>query len=172
MSPSMSRSRWANGWLHSDLIGIPVTLAGVGIVAISLALYLVIGRVAGLFVGKLVFVLAFGGLLGLILLLEGRQRENIETPSRAPAEGPRRVLVVANAGLEHAALCREICDPTGGSASEAMIIAPVTAPSRLHALADDIDTELTAAQSRVDTAVAMLASAGVPAAGASTSAHR
>jgi hypothetical protein len=166
----MSRStstfkRWAHPWLHSDLVGIPVTLAVFGIIASSVALYLVIGKVAGLFVGKLLFILALGGLLGLILLLEGRHGETTAGVSRAPAGGPRRVLVVANEGLEQPALCATVCDPQGESTREAMIVAPVAAPSRLHALADDVDTELNLAHERLDTAIATLRRAGINATG-------
>jgi hypothetical protein len=79
MLPSTSTlRRWAHGWLHSDLVGIPVTLAAFAIIAGSVGLYLVIGKWAGLFVGKLLFILAIGGLFGLILLLEGRQGETKE----------------------------------------------------------------------------------------------
>jgi hypothetical protein len=166
----MSRStstlkRWAYAWLHSDLVGIPVTLAAFGLIAASVALYLVIGKVAGLFVGKLLFILALGGLLGLILLLEGRRGETTVGVSRAPAGGPRRVLVVANEGLEQPALCAAVCDPERESTREAMIVAPVVAPSRLHALTDDVDAELKLAQERLDTAVATLRRAGIKAAG-------
>jgi hypothetical protein len=166
----MSRStstlkRGAYAWLHSDLVGIPVTLAVFGIIAGSVALYLVIGKVAGLFVGKLLFIVATGGLLGLILLLEGRHGETTVGVSRAPAGGPRRVLVVANEGLEQAPLCEAVRDPEGESTREAMIVAPVVAPSRLHALTDDVDAGLNLAQERLDTAVATLRRAGITAAG-------
>ena len=167
----MSRStstlrRWVHGWLHSDLVGIPVTLAAFGIIAASAAPYLVIGRWAGLFVGKLLFILALGGLFALILLLEGRRGESTEAVQPAPPGGPRRVLVVANAGLQQAALCAEVCRPaTRGQAHEAMIVAPVVASSRLRAIADDIDTELQTAHERIGAALATLRRAGVRAAG-------
>src|SRR5260370_12039744 len=95
MSPSTSTlRRWAHGWLHSDLIGIPVTLAAFAIIALSAALYLVIGKWAGLFVGKLLFILALGGLFGLILLPEGRRGETTDAVPPTPPEGPARALPV------------------------------------------------------------------------------
>jgi hypothetical protein len=47
--PTLPVKRWAHAWLHSDLIGIPFTLAVCGIIVISIGLYPVIGKVAGLF---------------------------------------------------------------------------------------------------------------------------
>jgi len=165
MSPSTSRAkRWVRAWLHSDLVGIPVTLAACAIMAGSFALYLLIGRWAGLFVGKLIFITAMLGLFGLILLLEGRHGESTEAVAIAPLEGPRRVLIVANEGLEQPALCAEVCRPHG-RAREAMILAPVVADSWLHQLTDDVDVELHRAQERVDAAVATLKEAGVDATG-------
>ena len=76
--------RWLDGWFHSDLIGIPFTLAAVAIIVVSVGLYVVIGKVAGLFAGKLLFILGFGGLLGSILLLRGRGGETTEAIATAP----------------------------------------------------------------------------------------
>jgi hypothetical protein len=166
MSPATRRiKRWGHSWLHSDLIGIPFTLAVFAIIVVSVGLYLVTGRVAGLFVGKLLFVGALGGLLALVLLLDGRQGETTEGVSRPPADAPRRVLVVANQGLVKAELCAAICDSEDGLGSEAMIVAPVVASSRLHALADDFDQEMSAAQARLDAALMTLMRAGLDAHG-------
>ena len=156
--------RWLDGWLHSDLVGIPFTLAVVAIVVMSGALYLVVGKVAGLFVGKLLFILALGGLLGLILL-RARRGESTEDMARAPAGGERRLLVIANEGLLNPALCAEVCDGRSNGTTEAFLVVPVIASSRLHALADDVDTELLRAEQRLDTALETLRCAGVKAAG-------
>jgi len=165
ISSRSAAGRWADAWLHSDLVGIPVTLALSGIIAVSVALYLVIGKWAGLFVGKLFFPLALAGLLAL-LVRWGRPDVTTDGIQAAAATAPRRVLVLANSGLEQPALVAEICRSAGGgNAPEAMIIAPVAAASRLHALADDVDAELQAAQKRVDTVVTSLRRAGVNAAG-------
>jgi hypothetical protein len=164
MTRAMQRMRrWGYAWVHSDLIGIPFTLAVFAIIVISVGLYLVTGKVAGLFVGKLLFILALGGLLGLVLLLDGRRGETTDGVSRAPARAQRRVLVIANAGLDDPALCALVCSFGGAAAVEAMVIAPVVASSRLHALADD--AELAAAQDRLDDAVVALRRAGVEASG-------
>lgn len=161
--PNLPLKRWGHAWLHSDLIGIPFTLAVFAIIVISVALYLVLGKVGGLFVGKLLFILALGGLLGLILMLEGRRGETTEGVSKPPSDAPRRVLVIANEGLQDPALCAELCDHGKRAVSEAMIVAPVVASSRLHALADDLDHELHDAQQRLDAALQTLSRTGVKA---------
>jgi hypothetical protein len=157
--------RWLDSWLHSDLIGIPVTLAAVAVIAISAALYLVIGKWGGLFVGKLLFVALLGGLLGLIALLSGRRGDTIASVRSVPASGHRHVLVIANKGLESEALCERVCSDANGHNGDAMIVAPVVASSRLHALADDVDQELEAARLRIDGALWKLRAAGMPAGG-------
>ena len=155
ISARSAAGRWADAWLHSDLVGIPVTLALSGIIAVSVALYLVIGKWAGLFVGKLFFPLA---LAGLLVLLVRWSRPDVTTDGiqAAPATALRRVLVLANSGLEQPALVAEVCGPAARGKAQAMIIAPVAAASWLHALADDFDAELQTAQKRVDAVVASL----------------
>ena len=157
--------RWLDGWFHSDLIGIPFTLAAVAIIVVSVGLYVVIGKVAGLFVGKLLFILGFGGLLGSILLLRGRRGETTEAIATAPDDEGRHLLVIANDGLTDSALCAEVCGGRNGGTTEAFLVVPVVASSRLHALADDVDSELLLAEQRLDAALASLGSAGVKAAG-------
>lgn len=169
--PTSRVRRWLDAWLHSELIGIPVTLAALAIIAISFAVYLVIGNIGGLFVGKLLFVAALGGLLGLLLLLEGRRGATTAGISPAPSGGRRRVLVVANEGLENPALCAEVCGRGVDGATEVLIVAPVVASSRLHALADDVDHELRSAQNRLDVALETVGSAGITATGHVDVAH-
>jgi nucleotide-binding universal stress UspA family protein len=159
------RKRWLDAWLHSDLVGIPVTLAVVLIVAVSVALYLVLGNVGGLFVGKTLFILALGGLFGLILLLNGRRGETTEGLPHVTIGAPRRVLVVANDGLPSNALCDEVSGHDRGPAQDAMIVVPVVASSRLHVLTDDIDAELRVAEERLDAAVERLRRSGIKATG-------
>ena len=161
-----SRTRRFDGWIHSDLIGFPVTFAAVAIAAISFSLFLLIGKVGGLFVGKVLFIAGLGGLLALILLLEGRRGETTEAVAEAaPGDGRDRILVVANEGLESSMLCSELCARGGDGAGETMIVAPVVASSALRALADDVDEELRAAQQRVEVAIEVLRRAGVQASG-------
>jgi hypothetical protein len=162
---STRNNRWLDAWVHSDLVGIPFTLAIVGVLAASVALYLVVGKWWGLFIGKLLFILALGGLLGLVLLLRGRRGETTEGVSMAPRDGPRRLLVIANEGLRNPELCTEVCARETDGRVEALLVAPVVASSRLHALADDVDQELAAAEERLDAALATLGRAGVRASG-------
>jgi hypothetical protein len=162
-SRSAGRGRWVDAWFRSDLVGIPVTLAVSGVIATSVGLYLVVGDWAGLFIGKLFFPLALLGLLGL-LLRWGHLGETTEGVRAATASAHRRVLVLANDGLEHSAVRADVCR-LAGRATEAMIVAPVAAASWLHALADDVDAELQTAQERVDAVVTTLRRAGVNAEG-------
>lgn len=155
------RKRWLDAWLHSDLVGIPVTLAVVLIASVSVALYLVLGNVGGLFVGKTLFIVALGALFGLILLLNGRRGETTEGLPHVSVGAPRRVLVVANDGLPSNALCDEMRSHGRGPAQDAMIVVPVVASSRLHVLTDDIDAELRVAEERLDAAVDRLRRSGI-----------
>jgi hypothetical protein len=157
--------RWRDAWLHSDLVGIPVTVALLGIVLVLVLVFLLIGKAAGAFADKLLFPLALGVLLVLFLFLGGRRKETTEGLSRAPAGSPRRVLVIANQGLETSALCEAVCDRAQEIAGEAMIVAPVTASSPLRALADDTDAERNAAQARVDKALEILRERGIACSG-------
>jgi hypothetical protein len=155
------RKRWLNAWLHSDLVGIPVTLALVLIVGVCVALYLALGDVGGLVVGKLLFALALGALFGGILLLNGRLGETTAGLVHAPLDGPRRVLVIANDALASESLCDEVRGHAAEEPAEALIIVPVVASSRLHLLTDDVDAELYTARERLDDAVARLRRAGI-----------
>jgi hypothetical protein len=136
------------------------------VLVISLSLYLVLGEDAGLVVGALFFILALGGLVGLVVMLEGRLRGgSTEGVSRLPADSPRRVLVIANEGLPNPALHAELCGRGKRPVSEALLVAPVVASSRLHALADDVDRELRAAGQRLEAALEALTRAGIKATG-------
>ena len=77
--------RWLDGWFHSDLIGIPFTLAAVAIIVVSVGLYVVIGKVAGLFVGKLLFILGFGGRWARSCFFAPARRDH-----GGQCDGPRR----------------------------------------------------------------------------------
>jgi hypothetical protein len=155
--------RWrtrAAGWLDSDLVGIPATLYTFAVLAISLAIFRFGGPIAGLVVAVALWV--------PMLLFAIREIGQPPTPLdvNAEARGPRhRVLVIANQGLEDPALCREVCRREERTATEVMIVAPVAASSRLHALSGDLDHELELAGERVDAALRMLSGAGVQASG-------
>ncbi len=157
--PRTWRTR-AVGWLDSDLVGIPATLYTFAVLAISLAIFRFGGPIAGLVVAVALWV--------PMLLFAIREIGQPPTPLdvNAEARGPRhRVLVIANQGLEDPALCREVCRREERTATEVMIVAPVAASSRLHALSDDLDHELKLAGERVDAALRMLSRAGVQASG-------
>ncbi|MGA8218577.1 MAG: universal stress protein [Solirubrobacterales bacterium] len=149
-----------SAWLDSDLVGIPATLYTFLVLAISLAVFRFAGPVAGIIVAIAVWIPMF------LFAIRG---VNGPPPTlgvtRAPA-GPRhRVLVVANQGLENPALCEEVCRRTERTATEAMIVAPVVAASRLRDLTDDVDSELELATKRMDAALQLLRAAGVEATG-------
>lgn len=158
---ALRRSPFVQVFLHSDLLGVPITLGFCTIIAVSLAVSYFSETLGGV-----VLVVLLGGFLSLFLTLEGRKTpETMEGVTLPAGDGSPRVLVIANLGLEDAALCAEVCERGTGIRTEAMIIAPVVASSWLHRLFDDIDPELAIAQGRVDIAVAKLTAAGVKASG-------
>jgi hypothetical protein len=147
-------------WIDSDLVGIPATLYGFGVLVVSLALFRYASPIAGiviavgLWIPLLVFAIGERGFPPAPLVVDRR------------ADGPlHRVLVIGNEGLEDPALCEEICHQRGRGATEAMIFAPVVASSRLHDLANDVDHELDLAKDRLESALKSLRKAGVHAGG-------
>jgi len=149
-----------NRWLDSDLIGIPATLYTFAVLAISLAVFRFGGPVAGLVVAAALWVPM------VLFAIQGRGKPPLPLDLVAGAEGPlHRVLVIANEGLEDPALCREVCRRSARTATEAMVLAPVVASSRLGELTDDVDTQLSTANGRVDAAVRVLRGEGVKASG-------
>jgi hypothetical protein len=107
-----------------------------------------------------------GGLMSLFLTLEGRNApETMEGVTVAAVDASHRVVVIANQGLEHPALCAEVSQHATRAGTEAMIIAPVVASSPLHKLTDGIGPELEVAQARVDDALNALRSNGIKASG-------
>lgn len=61
--------------------------------------------------------------------------------------------------------CAAVCDSHKDCPVEAMVVIPVQASSRLHALTDDVDKELTAARGQLEGALATLRTAGLKANG-------
>jgi hypothetical protein len=158
---ALRRSRLVHVFLHSDLLGVPITLAFCAVVAASIVAFYFAGSLGGV-----VFFVLVGALFGLFLTLEGRNApETLEGVTVGAADGRRRVLVIANTGLDDPALCAEVCRRGTRGQTEAMIIAPVVPSSPLHRLTDDIDSELGVAQRRVDVALATLRSRGIDAHG-------
>ena len=147
-------------WLDSDLVGIPATLYTFAVLAVSLAVFRFGGPIAGLVVAALLWIPM------VLFAIQGRGKPPVSLDVTVAPEGPlHRVLVIANEGLEDPALCREVCRRSDRTATEAMILAPVVASSRLGELADDIDAQLSAASRRVDAAVRELHGEGVRASG-------
>lgn len=153
-------------WLDSDLVGVAATLYGF----LVLVLAFVVFRVGGGIGGMIVIVVSFIPMVLFAIRGWGAPPEPLEM--EVPAEGPRhRVLVIANQGLEDEALCDEVCRRTERTATEAMIVAPVVAHSRLAELSDDVDRELEVAERRVQAALEKLREAGVKAEGRADIAH-
>ncbi len=153
-------SKSARPWLHSDLVGIPLTLAVVGVLLGSLAVFSFAGGLGG------IFFAVFGALVlgGVVFLLGGKRPETMAGVKASPDGGARRVLVIANLGLEEPALCAEVCARGDRVGTEAMIIAPVTS-SRLETLTDDNGTQMKVAQGRVAVALETLKRDGITAGG-------
>lgn len=147
-------------WIDSDLVGIPATLYGFGVLLVSLALV----RYASLAAGVVIAV----GFWVPMVIFAIRERGLPAAPldiNQGTDGTLHRVLVIGNKGLEDPALCDEICHVRGRDATEAMIFAPVVASSRLHDLANDVDGELDLAERRLDAALRSLHEAGVRASG-------
>jgi hypothetical protein len=147
-------------WLDSDLVGIPATLYTFAVLAISLAVFRFGGPIAGIVVAVALWIPM------VLFAIQGRGKEPAPLRVRAMRDGTRhRMLIVANQGLEDPALYHELRRRAARGATEAMIVAPVVAPSPLQQLADDIDPELAMAQRRVEDAVRRLAEDGISARG-------
>ncbi len=96
-------------------------------------------------------------------LLFPRSRMNA-APRRAPADGPLRLLVVADLHCDETALCRAVHHAVGDLAAEVFVVAPVLA-SPLHFLTDAEGAETEDAQARLDEALLGLERLGVQAHG-------
>ena len=152
--------RRVNRWLESDLVGIAATLYTFAVLAVSLAVFRVVGPLAGLGVAVAVWVPMF------VFAIRERGKPPAPLDVTGRGAGPRhRVLVVANQGLEDPALCREVCRRGEHATTEALLVAPVVASSWLRGLSDDVDRELERARERVQTALQTLNAAGVRAHG-------
>ena len=151
--------RRVDRWLQSDLVGVAAAVYTFAVLAISLAVFRIVGPLAGLGVAVAVWIPMF-----VFAIRERGKPAPLDVAGRG--EGPRhRVLVVANQGLEDPALCREVCRREEYTTTEVMIVAPVVASSPLRALSDDVDQELGEARARVQEAVRTLDAAGVRASG-------
>jgi hypothetical protein len=147
-------------WLDSDLVGIPATLYTFAVLAISLAVFRFGGPIAGLVVAALLWIPM------VLFAIQGRGKPPVPIDVTDVPEGPlHRVLVIANEGLEDPALCREVCRRSDRTATEALVLAPVVASSRLGELADDVDAQLGTASRRVEAALRELHGEGVRASG-------
>lgn len=148
-------------WLDSDLVGIPATIYTFGVLAVSLAVFRFGGPLAGIVVAVALWVPM------VVFAIRGAGRPPALLGIAAAGPGDRhRVLVVANQGLEERALCEEVCRRSDRLDTEAMILAPVFVPSRIEALADDVDEgDLEPAERRVLEAIGELERRGVRARG-------
>ncbi len=149
-----------NRWLDSDLVGIPATLYTFFVLVVSFLVFRIGGGVAGMIVAIALWIPM------VVFAIRGLGKPPARLQVEVPAEGPRhRVLVIANQGLDDPALCSEVCRRSDRAATEAMILAPVVAPSGLAQLSDDVDREMDVAKRRLDGALHRLRSEGVKATG-------
>jgi hypothetical protein len=149
-------------WLDSDLVGIPATLYTFVVLAASLAVFRFGGPIAGIVVAVALWIPM------VLFAIQERGKPPIPLGVEPGAAGRHRVLVVANQGLEDPALCAEVCRRADLGATEAMVLAPVVAASRMGGLAGDVDRELELASHRVEAAVVELRGEGVAASGHAT----
>ena len=153
--------------MESDLVGIPVTLGAVTVVALALGGFVIAGPLAGI-----LFAALGGGLIYLLITQPGSRRtdDDVSELRRDAREttaevGVRRVLVVANSGLVRPELKSTVERIAARHATEVRVIAPAAPASRLRALADDVDEDRRGATLRLESALAELRSAGVTASG-------
>jgi hypothetical protein len=119
--------------------------AGFGVV-------LAVGVAIAAFAGKLVF---------------GEDRpttDAVRWAARAPRNGVRRVLVVANETIGTEALREEVCSRALGCESEVLVIAPALNSPIRHWMDDDAAAQ-SAARERLDKELALLGDLGVRASG-------
>jgi hypothetical protein len=148
-------------WLDSDLVGVVATAYTFGVLAVSLAVFRFGGPIAGIVVAIALWIPM------VVFAIRGAGQPPAPLGvSAAPSGGRHRVLVIANHGLEDPALCAEVCRRADRAETEAMVLAPVFASSRLGGVSDDVgEGELKQAQQRVEAAVATLNRNGVEASG-------
>jgi len=147
-------------WLDSDLIGVVATAYGFLVLVLAFVVFRVTGGVAGM------IVIVVSWVPMVLFAIRGWGRPPAPLEVEVPPKGPRhRVLVIANRGLEDDALCDEVCRRRAHTATEAMIVAPVVASSRLAELSDDVDSEMEVAEGRLQGALRRLRDAGVKADG-------
>ena len=160
--------------MTSDLVGIPVTLAAVAAFGVALALFFVAGPLAGL-----AFALLGLGLVYLVVEQPGRrERRELRADRRVTADFrradadrerdngfTRRVLVVANHGLERDDVLERLRRFGGRRSAEVRIVAPIAPDSALQAIADDVDGEYRAAVRRIGAVVQALEAEGIEASG-------
>jgi len=143
-----------NRWLDSDLVGVIATAYTFGVLAVSLAVFRFGGPIAGIVVAIALWV----PMVVFAIRGAGQPPAPLEV-SPPPAGGRHRVLVIANHGPE-------VCRRADRADTEAMVLAPVFASSRLGGVSDDVgEDELKQAEQRVYTAVATLNRSGVKASG-------
>jgi hypothetical protein len=111
-------------WLRSDLIGIPATLLAFGVFALTVGAFYVAGPLAGL---------AFSMPVWVVIFAFRRQPSDVAGISKGPDGHRHQVLVIADHGLEHAALIDEVTRRGELAETEVMSGAPVVASSRSHA---------------------------------------
>jgi hypothetical protein len=147
-------------WLNSDLVGIPATLYTFGVLVVSFLVFRYAAPIAGVIVAVGLWVPM------VVFAIRGRGYPTAPLDIGGQATGPRhRLLVIANQGLEDPALFEAVHRRTDRTDTEAMILAPVVASSRLRDLSNDVDRELELAERRVDSALERLVRDGVSATG-------
>ena len=142
-------------WLKSDLIGIPVTLLTVVLLALTIAAFWIGGSLAGIVFAIPVFLVVY-------YFAFRRQPSDLAGIRRRSEEERHRVLVIADQGLEHPELLSELTRRSERAETEVKIIVPVVASSRSHALADEIDREARTAERRLERAIRQLDEQGIP----------
>lgn len=148
-------------WLQSDLVGVFATITVLALVLLALAVFFVVGPVAGILFGAVIVGLTF-----YLLSKTGRGgAEDIGDIAPPSSESAQQVLVIADQGLASAALESELARRAQLGPLEVRVLAPAPAPSRARRLADDVDTVAAGARQRIEEVLGRLSARQIKAQG-------
>jgi hypothetical protein len=148
-------------WLQSDLVGVFATITVLAVVLLALAVFFVVGPVAGILFGAVIVGLTF-----YLLSKTGRGgAEDIGDIAPPSSESAQQVLVIADQGLASAALESELARRAQLGPLEVRVLAPAPAPSRARRLADDVDTVAAGARQRIEEVLGRLSARQIKAQG-------
>jgi hypothetical protein len=147
-------------WMQSDLIGLFATIAVLVTAALALAIFFLLGPIAGILFGC-----AIAGLTVYLFSRSGGGTAEIGDIAPPSAETAQQILVIANQGLASAALEDELGRRAEQGPLEVRLVAPAPAQSLARRISDDVDLEVARAGGRIDAVLSRLSERGIAASG-------